>query len=84
MNGKQVGESVLCLAPSTYDVTGAVRAGTNDLVIGLTARAGLVDTEHMTYIAPVAGVAAGIWGDVRLELVPGRQAASGRPTVRPR
>ncbi|MHB1155909.1 MAG: glycoside hydrolase family 2 TIM barrel-domain containing protein [Phycisphaerales bacterium] len=70
LNGRVIGESVLGMVPNTYDVTDIVKAGSNDLVVGLTSRAGLVDMEHKTFIAPVTGVMPGIWGDVRLELVP--------------
>ncbi len=70
LNGTQVGASILGVAPSTYDVTSAIKAGTNELIIGATCRAGLWDAEHKTYIAPTPAVMPGIWGGVRLELVP--------------
>jgi beta-galactosidase len=70
LNGTEVGRSILGVAPNTYDVTAAVRAGANELVIGATCRAGLWDAEHKTFIAPTPAVNAGIWGAVRLELVP--------------
>jgi hypothetical protein len=54
LNGVLVGRSVLGLAPSTYDVTAAVRSGNNELVIGVAGRAALWDADHQTFIAPIA------------------------------
>ena len=70
LNGTQVGASILGVVPNTYDVTSALKNGTNQLVIGATCRSGLWDAEHKTFIAPTPAVMPGIWGGVRLELVP--------------
>jgi beta-galactosidase len=70
LNDRKLGESVLALAPHIYDVTAGLKTGENHLAIGITNRAGLWDQEHKTYVAPIAGTMAGIYGAVRLELVP--------------
>lgn len=70
VNGMEVGTSILGVAPNTYDVTAALKSGTNQLAIGATGRAGLWDPVHKTFIAPLPALMPGIWGDVRLELVP--------------
>jgi beta-galactosidase len=70
LNGARVGGSVLGLAPQSYDVTDALRKGANELVIGATGRAGLWDQARKTFVAPIAGVMAGVYEPVVLELVP--------------
>ena len=70
LNGTEVGTSILGVVANTYDVTSAVKAGGNQLLIGATCRAGLWDAAHKTFVAPTPAVMAGIWGGVRLELVP--------------
>jgi beta-galactosidase len=69
LNGVRVGNSVLGTAPNTYDVTAALRAGDNQLVIGVAGRVRLWDSERKTFIAPFTGPMPGIYDEVRLELV---------------
>ena len=70
LNGVRVGESVLGNVSHVYDVTTALRLGTNVLLVGATSRAGLWDQAHQTFIAPFSGVMPGIHDAVRLEVVP--------------
>ncbi len=70
LNGIEVGTSILGVVPNTYDVTAAVRSGSNELAIGAACRASLWDAEHKTFIAPTPAMNPGIWAGVRLELVP--------------
>jgi beta-galactosidase len=70
LNGAKVGESVLGMAPNAYDVSGQLRAGDNQLVIGVAGRVRLWDPERKTFIAPITGSMPGIWNSVRLEIVP--------------
>lgn len=70
VNGAQVGTSILGVVPNIYDVTAVLKPGTNHLAIGATCRAGLWDPARRTFIAPTPAVMPGIWGGVRLELVP--------------
>lgn len=70
LNGKKLGGSLLGQVPAAYDVTGLLRPGTNELVVGLTGRTGLVDVANQTLLAPHWGVGAGIWGRVELQFLP--------------
>lgn len=70
VNGKQVGSSLLGLVANVYDVTAVLRKGDNDLTIGVTGRAALWNQEQKCFVAPIAGVMAGIYDRVRLEFVP--------------
>jgi beta-galactosidase len=70
LNGNLAGTSVLGVAPNAYDVTALIQAGENRLLIGVAGRVRLWDSERQTFIAPITGVMPGIWGSVRLELVP--------------
>lgn len=71
LNGQRLGGSIFGQVPISYDVTEVVRWGKpNELVVGLADREGLVDVENQTYIAPVSGVAMGIWGKVELQFLP--------------
>ncbi|WPJ95620.1 hypothetical protein SH580_19565 [Coraliomargarita algicola] len=71
LNGTKLGEPLLGQLPISFDVTDVLRTnGSNELLVGLSDREGLLDVAHKTYIAPASGVAMGIWGDVELQLVP--------------
>ena len=71
VNGTKVGTSVLGLLPLDYDITNLLRVGqVNHVVVGLAGREALVDVAAKTFIAPNGGMAAGIYGDVALRLVP--------------
>jgi beta-galactosidase len=70
-NGQKLGTSVLGQVPIEYDVTSLLKPGaTNQIVVGLAGREGIIDLANKTYIAPGSGVQAGIWGDVELRLMP--------------
>ena len=70
LNERKLGESVLGLVPHVYDVTAVLKPGENHLAIGTTSRAGLWDQAKKTFVAPFSGVMPGVYGTVRLELVP--------------
>jgi len=70
LNGKKLGGSLLGQVPCSYDVTGLLRKGTNELVVGLTGRTGLIDVPNRTLLAPHWGVGAGIWGKVQVRILP--------------
>ena len=70
LNGQKLGGSMLGQVPSSYDVTGILRPGTNELVIGLAGRAGLIDLANQTFLAPTWGVGAGIWSKVQIQFLP--------------
>ena len=70
LNGKKLGGSMLGQVPSSYDVSGVLRPGVNELVVGLAGRTGLVDVANQTLLAPHWGVGAGIWGKVEVQLLP--------------
>ncbi len=70
-NGTKIGESVIGLIPASYDVTRLLHPGkTNEIVIGLTNKRGLIDIENETFVAPFYHGAAAISGNVTLEFVP--------------
>ncbi len=70
-NGHKLGTSLLGQLPIDYDVTQWLKPGAkNQIVVGLTGREGVIDIANKTFIAPVSGVQAGIWGDVELRLIP--------------
>ncbi len=70
LNGKLIGRSLQAMIPLEYDVSKALRDGSNELVVGLTNRTGLVDARNKVLLAPSRGGFAGIWGHVTLELIP--------------
>ncbi|MEI6073093.1 MAG: sugar-binding domain-containing protein [Verrucomicrobiae bacterium] len=70
VNGKQAGESIQATLPLDFDLTSFVKAGSNEIVIGLTTREGLIDPKAQVYIAPSMGATAGIRGPIRLEFRP--------------
>ena len=70
LNGRKLGLSMLGQVPCSYDVTGVLRKGTNELVVGLTGRTGLIDVPNQTLLAPHWGVGAGIWGKVQVQILP--------------
>lgn len=71
LNDRKLGTWLLGQVPVEYDVTDVLKtSGENRLVVGLTEREALIDIAAKTYIAPVAGAMAGIWGDVELRLIP--------------
>lgn len=70
LNGRKLGGSMLGQVPSFYDIGGMLRAGANELVVGLTGRTGLIDLANQTFLAPTWGVGAGIWGKVELQFLP--------------
>lgn len=69
LNGKNLGGSLIGQLPQTFDVTNIVRPGANELLVALAGRAALLDAGKRTFLAPLSGVGAGIWGDVRLEFL---------------
>ncbi|MDZ4199182.1 MAG: glycoside hydrolase family 2 TIM barrel-domain containing protein, partial [Kiritimatiellia bacterium] len=70
LNGRNVGESVQCAVPLEFDLTGILRAGENELLIGLTGREGIFDLEHKTYITPSSGMQAGLRGPIEIRFLP--------------
>ncbi|MFA6293258.1 MAG: sugar-binding domain-containing protein [Victivallales bacterium] len=70
VNGKPAGESIQSMLPLDFDITKFVRAGKNELAIGITTREGLIDPKAKVYIAPSMGASPGIRGPVRLEFRP--------------
>jgi hypothetical protein len=71
LNGKKIGGSLFGQVPVTYDVTDTIHPGaSNELVVGLTGREGVIDLVNQTFIAPTNGAQAGIWGKVELQFVP--------------
>ncbi len=70
LNGHLLGTSVQCAVPFEYDVTSALKPGTNELVVGILGREGIVDIAHKCYTTPCNGMMAGLWGSVQIELRP--------------
>ena len=70
LNGHELGTSVQCAVPIEYDVTGALKPGENELLVGLTAREGLVDIAHKCFVAPCNGMMAGLYGGIELDWRP--------------
>ena len=70
LNGKELGTSFQCAVPFEYEVTSAVRAGQNEVLVGLTGREGIVDVPNKCYVTPCNGMMAGLWGSVELQLRP--------------
>ncbi|MCY3021335.1 MAG: hypothetical protein NTW87_20160, partial [Planctomycetota bacterium] len=75
LNATKVGASELGMAPNVYDVTGTLKAGQNQILIGVAGRVRLWDPERKTFIAPITGTMPGIWDSVRLEIVPDLRVA---------
>lgn len=71
LNGKHLGTSLQCLVPNSYDITDQIKPGqSNELLVGLTERDGIVDPETRAALAPSSGVRSGIYGRVELQLLP--------------
>ena len=70
LNGEKLGGSDIGQLPQSFDVTDVVEPGDNELLVALAGRPALVDVARQTLTAPVSGVAAGIWGEVKLEFMP--------------
>jgi hypothetical protein len=70
VNGRLAGESIFATLPLDFDITPFLKAGANELAIGITTREGLIDPKHQVYIAPSNGTTPGIRGPIRLEFRP--------------
>jgi beta-galactosidase len=70
VNGRLAGESIFATLPLDFDITEFLKAGPNELAIGVTTREGLIDPKHRVYIAPSNGTTPGIRGPIRLEFRP--------------
>ena len=70
VNGKKLGGSSIGQLPLSFDVTDIVKPGPNELLVSLAGRAALIDPANKTFLAPLSGVGAGIWGKVELEFLP--------------
>ena len=70
VNGKNAAESVQCLTPLDFDLSGFLKPGKNELVIAITGREGLVDIAHKCFVSPCSGPMAGIREPAQLEFLP--------------
>ncbi len=70
VNGTKAGESIQCLTPLDFDLSGFLKPGKNELVIAITGREGLVDIARKCFISPCSGPPAGIREPVQLEFLP--------------
>ncbi|HEY3330614.1 MAG TPA: glycoside hydrolase family 2 TIM barrel-domain containing protein [Capsulimonadaceae bacterium] len=70
LNGVKLGECVTGTAPTSYDISKAVRwGGDNELVVWLAGCEALVDLKNELFVAQHNQVGVGILGDVRIEAV---------------
>jgi hypothetical protein len=70
INGVQAGESIQSNVPLEFDITDFLHAGTNEIVLVITTREGIVDPDAAVYLSPSMGALVGIRGPIRLEFRP--------------